>query len=112
MWLCLNDGFLSVVNAPYAGEDMLAVRGRVRAHVEAAFPNAEIIETPNRDYRFRTLQSREAVAAMVADRVRSIDYDNFKASVAESSLQHAYSDVWGTMLAYAHRLGVRSRYSG
>jgi hypothetical protein len=111
MWICLNDGFLSVVDAPYAGDGMLAVRGRVRAHVEAAFPGAEILETPDRDYPFRTLQTREAVAATIAERVRTIEYTNFKDSVREPPLKHAYSTIWGTMLDYATRLGVRSLYA-
>lgn len=110
MWLCLNDGFLSVVEAPYAGEGMLAVRARMRSHIEDSFPGVEIVETPERDYQFRTLLPKEQVAQLISRKVMGIDYENFKDSVRSRPLAVAYSDVWSTMLGYAERQGGQSAY--
>jgi hypothetical protein len=110
MWLCMNDGFLSVVEAPYAGEGMLAVRARMRSHIEDSFPGAEIIETPDRDYQFRALLPKDEVAKSIARKIAGIDYRNFKDSVRSKPLSIAYSDVWSTMLGYAEGQGGKSAY--
>ena len=110
MWLCMNDGFLSVVEAPYAGEGMLAVRSRMRSHIEDSFPGVEIIETPDRDYQFRALLPKEEVAQSIARKIAGIDYGNFKDSVRSKPLSIAYSSVWSTMLGYAESQGGRSAY--
>lgn len=96
MWIHMNDAFLSVV-AHRTDERMLLVRARVAGDIERVFPGVAVGETPDADYRFRTLLPREVVAGAVAAAVGCIDYDNFKNSVADDDRHAAYSDCWYAM---------------
>lgn len=102
MWICQNNAFLSVVepssrDPKAAGGDFLLVRARVRGHIEAVFPEAAVIEVPGRDYQFRAYINREAVAKTMFVAVMGIKYGNFKDSVRDDELHHAYAKVWGVM---------------
>jgi hypothetical protein len=103
----MNDSFFSVVSSDEP--DKLQVRARNKAHLETVFPSHEITEWPNRDYRFRIFVDRAEVAQLIAQRLMSIDYTNFKNSVAEKPLAHAYSEVWGTMMDYGMSLELENR---
>ena len=96
MWIHMNDAFLSVV-AHRTDPGALLVRGRVEGDIQRVFPDAEVAETPDADYRFRTLLPRDVVAGAVAAAVGTIDYDNFKNSVAEDDRHDAYADCWLAM---------------
>ena len=103
MWLCFNDGFLSVV-VDKKDPARLMVRSRRRADLVAVVgADAEIIETPNNDYRWRSFVSREQFAKIVADRVSRIDYSNFKNSVSDHDLHELYMDVWSLHYRYGQR---------
>jgi hypothetical protein len=104
MWIMLSDSFLSVVEHPKS--QALMVRARKAGDIEQVFPNARVHRTPQRDYGFRAILSREAVAKALAQRVRDIDYRSFKDSVADSERYDAYLSVWSTMLGWA-----RGRYA-
>lgn len=96
MWLCLNNGFLSVVDkAEKTG--CLLVRARRPGDIEHYFPGAKVKKTVGNDYLFRAEIPREEVAARVTEEIMGIDYDNFKNSVADHKLHNAYSVVWHTM---------------
>lgn len=102
MWICQNNAFLSVVepssrDPKAAGGDFLLVRARVRGHIEAVFPEFKGIEVPGRDYQFRAYIPREAVAKQMFASVMAIKYGNFKDSVRNDELHHAYAKVWGVM---------------
>jgi hypothetical protein len=100
MWIFLNDAFLSIIQptARDAAEPgHLLVRGRLPGDIERVFPEAEVRETPARDYRFRTLIPRAEVAAALARAVEAIDYDNFKSSVKDGDRHDAYFDAWEAM---------------
>ena len=96
MWLCLNDAFLSVVDKS-TKRGCLLVRARRAGDIERVFPGAAVRESVNTDYRYRADVLRTAVADMVAERIKAIDYDNFKDSVADDELHNAYSSVWSVM---------------
>lgn len=101
MWIFSRVGFVSVVEDRQTPGNLL-VRGRVRADVAKLFPGYPVETTPGRDYRFRTSVPRAAVASIVAEQVRGIDYDNFKNSTPQD--RHApYMDVWEVM----YRMQVR-----
>lgn len=104
MWVFLNNAFLSIVDpeASYDGRggpvgDKLLVRARIASDIEAAFPEAKVIETPDRDYRFRALISRKMVAQVMAHQVEQIGYSNFKGSVPDKRRHDCYMGVWSVM---------------
>jgi hypothetical protein len=99
MWIVLNDAFLSVVT--HRNPNMLLVRARKEADLEAIFPNAKITHTPLRDYQFRCVVSRKAVKKALAFEVDRINYDNFKNSVEDNERHDAYSAIWSTMFSWA-----------
>ena len=105
MWVFLNDSFISVVGTGF--HEKLLVRGRLPGDIERVFPKAEVQETPDRDYRFRTFVTREEMAGALYNAVFAIDYPNFKGSVADPDRHDAYLDVWDAMLdAQQRKLGM------
>jgi hypothetical protein len=96
MWICLNDAFLSIV-AKDCPPDHLLVRARRKGDIERVFPGVVARESRHTDYRWRAAVPRERVAQAIAERLLSIDYDNFKDSVADRALHDAYARVWGVM---------------
>lgn len=93
MWLCFNDGFVSAVEDRY-DPDGLIIRARRKAHLEALFPDEFIHVTPKADYRYRVFISKRRFAEIVAEKIRSIDYYNFKNSVVEDELHDLYETWW------------------
>jgi len=93
MWVFTNQAFLSIVADRY-DPDRLLVRGRFPDDIKAVFPDADIMETPDADYRFRAFLPRNTVAARLADIVSDIDYPNFKGSVKQHWRHDLYMKVW------------------
>jgi len=96
MWLFTNRGFVSIVQ-DRDNNDNLLVRARVKSHLQALFPRAEVTETQNADYRYRTTLNHKIVEQVVAKQVASISYDNFKNSVSQPAYHSACQKVWGVM---------------
>lgn len=96
MWLCLNNAFLSIVSKDCADSELL-VRARRKGDIERVFPKAEVRQTIGNDYLFRACVSRADVKKAMAKQVDALSYDNFKDSVEDNDLHHAYSGVWSTM---------------
>ena len=107
MWIFMNDAFLSIVEPPNQS-DVLLVRARVRGDLERVFPEAEVVETTERDYRFRTFLPRKQVADVISKQVMNIDYGNFKNSVNEDLRHDAYAQVWEVMYKLQHKLKGRT----
>ena len=97
MWICANDGFVSIVDKAKNRTRDLHVRARMRGHLLALFPKAKVAETPGGDYRFRADIPRAEIGAVIAARIVGIGYDNFKDSVPDKALHDAYSRVWSVM---------------
>lgn len=95
-WIVLNDAFLSIV-AHRDLPDALLVRARASGHIEAVFPDAEVEESVEADYRYRATLSRREVAEAIAARLGQIDYPNFKNSIssARPALSSFAHEVWG-----------------
>jgi len=94
MWLCFNDGFLSVV-ADKDNPTRLLVRARRKQDLlNAVGKETEILETPDGDYRWRTFIGRADFKAIVGRRIDKIDYTNFKNSVKGHDLHELYLDFW------------------
>ena len=109
MWIYLKHAFLSIIDpaGDYAGGgpkgDKLLVRARFKGDIERVFPRARVTETPQRDYRYRAMVSRETVAKVICAAVMSIDAKNFKGSVKERWRHDAYAGCWGIMENEQHR---------
>lgn len=97
MWIFTKSGMLSVVEHRDSPETLL-VRARALEHLKAAFPDYEIWTESGSDYRYRAWIGREAVAEYVAQQVKSVDYDNFKASLTDDRYHDACLSVWCAMM--------------
>jgi hypothetical protein len=93
MWICLNNAFVSVIKDTKVPENLL-VRARAKKHLEALFPRLQITETPKRDYRWRVSVPAATMAALIAEKISDITYDNFKNSVQEKKLHDLYAGFW------------------
>ena len=103
MWIFTNKSFLSVV-ADRNSKTNLLVRARVRGHIEAVFPDATVFTNNHADYFYRALIPRKQVEDSFAESARSIDYDNFKDSVADNTLHGTYFRVWQVMRTFQDKL--------
>lgn len=104
MWICLNDGFVSIV-ADRNDKKQLLVRARRIEHLLALFPDrkSDIFSAPFSDYQYRLFASRDEVKMAVSTRLDVIDYDNFKNSVMNTDLIHIYHKIWDVI---AKRFGT------
>lgn len=100
MWIFLSDSFLSVVDKGDPTGQTLLVRARRHGDIERVFPDARVVENAGTDYRYRARIDRERVAQAMAEQVRGVRYQNFKATVVDDDRHQAYMDVWGTMYRY------------
>jgi hypothetical protein len=96
MWLFLSDGFVSIVQ-DRDNKNNLLVRARVKSHLQALFPDSLIVQTPDADYRFRTVVSKKVVRKFVSDQVSAITYGNFKDTVVDPDYHSACLQVWSAM---------------
>lgn len=114
MWMFTKYGFYSVVSALKAPEYQeidpakVCVRARNRNHLVALlerFPglipaSSEIVETTNRDYRYRILADSREWIATAMELSRDISYDNFKdeaEKLGDDLYTEALHEVWEIM---------------
>lgn len=102
MWIFTISGFYSVV-ADRKRPGYALVRARVREDIDAFCARTgapPAIETPHRDYRFRTSVPYASLAEDLAAQAEAIDYSNFKDEVAVRQGRdraHRYGRVWSVM---------------
>lgn len=98
MWIFLNDAFMSVVEHR-DDSNLLMVRARLPGDLEAVFPDLapSVQTTPDADYMFRVVVTRERMMQAMIDEVGRIDYFNFKSSVSDCDRHDAYLGVWSVM---------------
>jgi len=96
MWFCFKDAFVSIVHKDCKADELL-VRARVEGHIEAVFPNAKVRKTYGTDYLFRAVIKRKEVGRVLTNIAFHYSEPNFKNSVRDDDLHHAYSAVWGVM---------------
>lgn len=101
MWIAYSDGWLSIV-AHRDKPNHLLVRGRRREHLETLFPNVQVYVDEDADYAYRADVTRDDVANTLSEYVMDIEYDNFKNSVRDSELHHAYNALWNIMWDYGY----------
>jgi hypothetical protein len=98
MWIMLSDAFVSIVQKD-CERDELMVRARRPGDLEKLFPElvGKVQEFTSSDYHYRAAVKRERVESIIAAEVRRVVYPNFKDSVRDDDLHHAYMDVWTAM---------------
>ena len=98
MWVFLNNSFLSIVENRNNKEELL-VRSRVRGDIDKIFPDSNIFEMENSDYKYRSYIKKREVSEKIREIVTNINYDNFKNSISKSEDQRhsSYLNVWNEM---------------
>lgn len=96
MWIFLNDSFLSIV-VDRDNNSNLLVRARVKGDIERMFPKIKTTHLATADYAYRASIPREIVTKAIADKIKTITYENFKDSVKEHDRHDVYFDVWAVM---------------
>lgn len=99
MWIFLSNSMLSIV-ADRNDPSMLLVRARRKGDIGRVFDGVKEKVTRAADYRYRASVERERVSEVIARRVLSIAYENFKGSTREHHRHDAYMGVWLVMRRY------------
>ena len=93
MWIQFNNAFLSIVENRDNKLELL-VRARIKGDIEKIFPEADVFEDDNADYKNRALISKAKVAERMMLKMTEINYDNFKNSVKEIERKSVNNNVW------------------
>lgn len=127
MWICSTDGYFSIVcgrkgkkhNGPI-NQDVLIVRARMKQHLENLRNRLEglpkVKTTPDRDYPYRIVVSRNIGLKIVLTLFESLTYPNFKDAVKNRHGLGPYEsflyDVWSQSLDMSEGMGLyaRTRY--
>lgn len=96
MWIQFNNAFLSIVENRENTTELL-VRARVKGDIEKVFPEADVFEDNNADYKYRAFISKAMVAEKIMLKVTEINYDNFKNSVKEIERKKVYGNIWAEL---------------
>jgi len=99
MWIATQHGFYSIVQKKPAEYH---VRGRTRQDLENLLAltglDLTIEEWPLADYRYRVITKRQGVSVIMSSLAMSLDYSNFKSTIARTPDQRdkldAYHDTW------------------
>jgi len=116
MWIFCEAGFFSVVRKG-GGPDTLQVRARCAQDLSVLrqwCPGLEAFtHTPNADYAYRAIVSRQDFAAALSQMALDIDYDNFKDVVARrgggEQRMTVYHRIWGLLADWQATLLRRRR---
>lgn len=115
MWIFTDSGFLSIVQDT-AMPGHLLVRARVRRDLKDFIltyctlydEELPILETPDRDYRYRVSVRAPRVGEILEMLITSIDYSNFKNRVhdvdPDPRRSIAYTQVWTAMMQFQEDL--------
>jgi len=101
MWVFTDTGFLSAV-CTERGSNKIKVRSR---DLESLRPlidktGSDVIKTPNADYPYRVIISKDEFGVFLAMSLELMEYTNFKSEVQATrgyDFAHALSSVWSTM---------------
>ena len=98
MWVFLNNSFLSIVENRN-NKDELLVRSRIKGDIEKVFPDSDVFEMENSDYKYRSYIKKNDVSNKLKNIVEDINYDNFKNSVSKDDKNrlNAYMNVWSSL---------------
>jgi hypothetical protein len=102
MWVFLRDSFLAITEHE-AESRLLDVRARIRGDIEKVFPEADVVETIEGDYRFRTALPRERVAQAMSLRTSKVNYVSFEDATEGAERRLVHHDVWNVMFDEQNR---------
>jgi hypothetical protein len=103
MYVFLPDAFVSLVEHDVEPR-LIYVRARIRGDIERLFPEADVIETLDRDYRFSTSLPKDRVAQVISLRTSKVNYTNFFDAVKDDDRRQVYIQVWAAMYEEQDRL--------
>lgn len=103
MWLCFNDGFLSVVSDQHDPTRLMVRARRKQVLLDVCGKDVEVVENAGSDYRWRAFVERKAFSALVASRIDKISYSNFKHSVRDGDLHELYMRFWDLHRRYQEK---------
>jgi hypothetical protein len=112
MWLATKHGFYSIIQKE---QGVYYVRARVRKDLENLLQVSgvehEVHSWPTADYRYRIIIGPEDLLKVVVALTATLDYPNFKSSVAQQVDQRdklsAYHEIWATMSDFQREEAVR-----
>lgn len=114
MWIFMNDAFVSIVEDRESDCGNLLVRARRKGDIQRALFGKKkwpikVTFTRDRDYPYRASVEAGAVARALYDRVRAIDYSNFKDSIPKNdqTRHDAYLSVWARMAQWGRQVSGR-----
>ena len=96
MWVFLTDAMFSIVENRNDPTELM-VRARLPGDLERHFPEAEVLELDNADYRFRVFVPRQVVEERILEQVKAIDYPDFKSQGHDRDHKLSYMQVWSAM---------------
>ena len=98
MWIFLNNSFLSIVENRTNKEELL-VRSRIKGDIENVFPDSNVFEMKNADYKYRSFIKKTDVSNKLKNIVENINYDNFKSSISsdQTKRHNSYLNVWNEL---------------
>lgn len=114
MWICSGLGYYSIVEKM---PGMYHIRARRKddlknLQVATSLP-PEIFETPNADYRYRTIVDAKGLMRVMLALMESVDYTNFKDSLYYTDQEDkldAYHKVWSEMMDYQDEIHRRPEF--
>jgi hypothetical protein len=110
MWLCLRDGFISVVEHRRR-PGVLVVRARNPDHLRKLFPGKKIYVRKGSDYPARVFVKRYEFAEFLVRQASEIDYSNFKNAVTDDELHdNMYLKMWEVGRQYQKVREAEQRY--
>lgn len=87
MWIMTPNSYVSIV-AHRTMPDAVMVRARLRGDIQRLFGKVHVVETPEGDYRFRTVVSRRVAAGVIGDAVAGNSYPNVKDAIPHRGAVH------------------------
>ena len=86
---------LKFVDEEKTSDDYL-VRSRIKGDIEKVFPDSDVFEMENSDYKYRSYKKKTDVSSKLKNIVEDINYDNFKNSISsdQSERHNSYLNVW------------------
>jgi hypothetical protein len=101
MWVFTESGFVSAVCGQH-GSGTVKVRARDLESLQPLVDQtgSEVIKSPNADYPYRVIISKDEFGSFLAKSLELMEYTNFKSQVHAtrgSDFAHALSSVWSTM---------------
>ena len=103
MWICFNDGFVSMVDDKDNPASLLVRARRKQDLLNVCGNDVEVLKDAGTDYRWRAFVDRKAFSALVAARIDKIGYTNFKNSVKDHDLHDMYMDFWSRHHRYQEK---------